>query len=99
MIIAGLAIWLALPFYLIIMPADHFDNGSIICPSKKFLNLECPGCGITRAVQHAIHFQLSESWELNRGVIVILPALLLIYIHVLGRFLKKEWLPWMKSLY
>ena len=95
----GLAIWLALPVFLLIMPADYFDHGRVICPSKRFLNLECPGCGLTRAVQHAIHFQFAEAWRLNRGIVVILPSLALIYIHVLGRLLKKEWFSWMKKLY
>jgi len=95
----GLAIWLALPVFLLIMPAEYFDHGRVICPSKRFLNLECPGCGLTRALQHAIHFQFSEAWSLNRGIILILPSLAFIYIHVLGRLLKKEWLSWMKKLY
>jgi hypothetical protein len=95
----GLAIWLALPLFLLLMPADFFDYGRAICPSKSFLNLECPGCGLTRAVQHAIHFQFSEAWGFNRGIVFALPALFLIYIHILGRFLQKDWISWLKKLY
>jgi hypothetical protein len=95
----GLAFWLALPLYLLIMPADYFDYGRALCPSKRFLNLECPGCGLTRAVQHAIHFQFEEAWNLNRGILVVLPSLIVIYVHILGRLLKKDWLPWLKKLY
>ena len=95
--VLGLAIWLALPVFLLIMPADYFDHGLVICPSKRFLNLECPGCGLTRAVQHSIHFDFSEAWSLNRGIVLILPLMLLLYIHVLGRLLNKKWLSWMKK--
>jgi hypothetical protein len=95
----GLAVWLALPIFLLIMPADYFDNGTAICPSKRFLNLECPGCGMTRAVQHAIHFDWQSAWELNRGIVLIIPVLFILYIHVLGRILHKDWIPWVKRLY
>jgi hypothetical protein len=95
----GLAFWLALPLFLLIMPADYFDYGRALCPSKRFLNLECPGCGLTRAVQHAIHFQFEEAWNLNRGILIVLPSLIVLYVHILGRLLKKDWLPWLKKLY
>jgi hypothetical protein len=94
-----LTIWLALPLILLILPADYFDHGTVVCPSKRFLNIECPGCGITRAIQHAIHFQFSESWNYNKGVIFILPMLAMIYIQVLGRILNKNWMNWMRKFY
>ena len=96
---AGLTIWLALPLVLLILPADYFDHGAVICPSKRFLNIECPGCGMTRAIQHAIHFQFSKSWDYNKGVVIILPILVLIYLHIVGRILNKDWMKWMRKLY
>jgi hypothetical protein len=95
----GLAVWLALPVFLLAMPADYFDYGAAVCPSKRFLNLECPGCGMTRAVQHAIHFDWESAWKLNRGIVLIIPALFILYIHVLGKMLHKDWIPWVKRLY
>jgi hypothetical protein len=95
----GLTIWLALPIILLILPADYFDHGAVVCPSKRYLDMECPGCGITRAIQHAIHFQFTESCSYNKGVIFILPMLAMVYIHVLGRILNKNWLSWMRKLY
>ena len=95
----GLAIWLALPIFLLIQPADYFDHGMVICPSKRFLDMECPGCGLTRAVQHALHFDFVAAWEFNKGIVVVLPVLILIYIRVLGHWLDKDWLGFMKKYY
>ncbi len=95
----GLAIWLALPIFLLLQPADYFDNGNVICPSKRFLNTECPGCGLTRAVQHAIHFNFAKAWQFNKLVIVILPLMVMIYIHILGRIIGKNYFGFFRSLY
>ena len=97
--IIGLAIWLALPVYLLAQPANHFDNGKALCPSKRFLNIECPGCGLTRAVQHAIHFEFKIAWEYNKLVVIILPLLCILYIHILGRFLGKNYFGFLRSYY
>jgi hypothetical protein len=95
----GLTLWLALPVFLLIQPADFFDTGTAICPSKRFLHIECPGCGLTRAVQHAIHCDLKRAWEFNKLVIVILPILLLLYIHILGRLLGKNYFGFLRRYY
>lgn len=95
----GLAIWLALPVFLLLLPADYFDHGAAICPSKVFLDMECFGCGLTRAVQHAIHFEFKTAFAFNRGIIWIFPFGIMVYIHVLGRFLSKDYFPFLKKLY
>lgn len=95
--IIGLVVWLALPLYLLIQPATFFDSGIAICPSKRFLNFECPGCGLTRAVQHAIHFEFQSAWQYNKLVVIILPILCLIYVHVLGRIIGKNYFGFLRS--
>ncbi|MBU6343137.1 MAG: DUF2752 domain-containing protein, partial [Bacteroidetes bacterium] len=51
-----LAFLVIAPVTILILPADFFDNGPTICPSKRFFNVECLGCGMTRAVMHLVHF-------------------------------------------
>lgn len=77
-------IWLPLlliePIVLWLLPADFFDNTGIeICPSKAIFNIECFGCGMTRAVMHMHHFEFSDAIFYNYGVVVIYPALVVVW--------------------
>lgn len=67
------------PIILWILPADFFDEGETICPSKIFFDLECLGCGMTRAVMHLHHLELDEAIYYNYGVVLIFPTLILVW--------------------
>ncbi len=77
-------IWLGLlliqPIALWLLPGDFFDNtGFEICPSKFLFNIECLGCGMTRAVMHMHHFEFSDAIFYNYGVVAIYPALVVVW--------------------
>jgi hypothetical protein len=45
------------------------------CPIHTYLHLECPGCGVTRALAALLHGRLTEAFHLNALLIVgVLPA-------------------------
>ncbi len=67
---------LAMPVVLIFLPANHFDTGETLCPSKRLLDIECPGCGMTRGVMHTIHFEFKKAWEFNKLTFIVLPILI-----------------------
>ncbi|MDI9342367.1 MAG: DUF2752 domain-containing protein [Sediminibacterium sp.] len=46
--------------------------------SVLLFDTTCYGCGITRAVHHAIHFDFKTAYAYNKLVVVVLP--LLIYV-------------------
>lgn len=75
--------WLILllltPIVLWILPADFFDEGQSICLSKVLFDVECLGCGMTRAVMHMHHLEMEEAIYYNNGVVVIFPALVVIW--------------------
>ena len=75
-----LVILIALPLPFFILPANYFDTGESLCMSKVLLHRECFGCGITRAIQHAIHFDFFGAWHYNKLVVVVLPVLLFFWI-------------------
>ena len=70
----------ALPLILIILPANFFDSGQSICLSTIILDRECYACGMTRAVQHLIHFDFIDAYNFNKLSFVVLP--LLIYLNI-----------------
>lgn len=75
--------WLILllltPIVLWILPADFFDEGQSICLSKVLFDVECLGCGMTRAVMHMHHLEIEEAIYYNNGVVVIFPALVVVW--------------------
>ncbi len=65
---------LVTPIALLFLPPDFFDQGASLCPSKRLLNIECFGCGLTRAVMHLIHFDFEAAWYYNRLSFIVVPA-------------------------
>lgn len=69
-------IWVLGPAILVLLPADFFDEGPVMCLSRVLLDMECYGCGITRAVMHALHFEWAIAYEYNPLVVLVLPTLI-----------------------
>ena len=80
---------LIVPIILIILPANYFDTGQTVCLSKLFLHIDCPGCGITRAIQHALHLEFKTAYHFNKLVIIVLPLLTYLYFTQLSIFIKQ----------
>jgi len=75
------------PFVLWILPSDFFDHSTIIlCPSRLLLDVECIGCGITRAVMHFHHWEFEIAAHYNQLVFIVYP--ILIYL----------WFSWLKKM-
>ncbi len=66
---------LLIPVVLLALPADFFDEGESLCPSKRFFNIECLGCGMTRALMHLLHLDIEMALYYNPGSLVLGPAL------------------------
>lgn len=74
---------------LLILPADYFDHGDSVCLSVVFFDLACYGCGMTRAVQHLLHFNFEEAYYYNRLSFIVLPLLIYLIIVEFIKFLKE----------
>lgn len=79
--IAGLSLFYIAAIVLLFLPADYFDSGQSICVSVLLFDLQCYACGLTRAIQHLIHFEFREAYDLNRLVVVVFP--LIVYLVLL----------------
>jgi hypothetical protein len=56
------------------------------CPFKFLTGLDCPGCGIQRAIQHLLNFEIGDAIRENALLVFAIPyILLLIFLEVLGR--------------
>jgi len=76
------------PVILLLLGADYFDSGSSICISKLVLDRDCPGCGITRAVQHSIHGEWSTAFNYNKLIVIVGPLLIYLWLIELGNLIK-----------
>ncbi len=72
-----------IPVVLLLLPTDFFDHGQSICLSILLLKKECIGCGITRSIQHFIHFDFIEAWKFNKLVVVVLPIMAFLWVNQL----------------
>lgn len=68
-------ITIAVPFVLVLLPADYFDKGESICLSKTLAGMECYACGMTRGIMHLIHFDFEQAWGFNKLSFIVLPLL------------------------
>lgn len=79
---SGLAL---LPLVLWVLPADFFDTGQAKCLSVVFFDQECYGCGMTRAIQHLMHFDWEAALGFNKLSFFVLPCLLVLWVQELRR--------------
>ncbi|MBS44544.1 MAG: hypothetical protein CMH83_15540 [Nocardioides sp.] len=63
----------------LVLPADHIEEGPVLCPFRFLTGLPCPGCGMTRAWVYAAHGRLEESLAVNPfGVVAMVVGLALV---------------------
>lgn len=53
--------------------------GKFICPIKFFFNINCPSCGLTRAIKYLLMLDLKKSFYYHPMAIFILPSIFLAY--------------------
>ena len=70
-----MGILIGVPIFLLVQKATYFDQGVSLCPSKFLLNIECLGCGMTRACMHIIHFDFETAWNFNKLSFIVFPIL------------------------
>ena len=80
---------LATPIVLVSLPATFFDYGQTKCLSVIFFHQECYGCGMTRAIQHLIHFDIERALQLNKIAFIVLAVLIYLWVSEILKTTKK----------
>ncbi len=82
--VTKLLAWVIAPFLIYAIPAESMYEGQSLCLFTNIFGVHCYGCGITRAIYAAMHFDFGVAVEYNVGVVVILP--LLVYLWLRGGY-------------
>ena len=67
------AAFVALGFLLV--PTSWLEALPSVCLFRNLVGMDCPGCGMIRAISCACHGEFLRAWHFNRGVVVVLPLL------------------------
>jgi hypothetical protein len=70
---------LLVPVFLFFLPPEWLHNQHSICLFKNITGHECLGCGMTRAILSAIHFQFMQAVYYNKLFVVVLPILIYVW--------------------
>jgi hypothetical protein len=73
-------------YLLDIMP--WLEQHMLACPSKKYLNIECPGCGFQRSLLALFKGEFIQSLSLYPATIPLLFMLVYTFLHVKYRFIN-----------
>jgi len=75
-----------------VLPANFFDQtGLVVCVSRWLLDSECYACGLTRAVQHAMHLDFAVAYALNPLVVLVLPLLMALWLRDVRKLYFRLW--------
>lgn len=68
---------LLVPLALGVIPSSFVEAQSrhSLCLIKRAFGVECPGCGMTRAISCAFHGELGRAYRHNALVVIVLPLL------------------------
>jgi hypothetical protein len=75
---------------LLFLPKDFFDSGQSMCLSVVLLDMECYGCGMTRAIQHLIHFDFQQALHYNKLSLIVFPLFVVLIIMEFIKVLKEK---------
>ncbi len=69
--------------------ADIIDIG-IPCLIRLIFDIECPGCGTTRAAMSMAQFDFSSAWDYNKLAFITVPGGLFFIGRDFWKFVRSE---------
>ena len=68
---------------LFFVPTSLLESGHSICLIKNVFGVECPGCGMTRAILSVLHGNLVGAFQYNKLIVVVFPLLFYVCIKAI----------------
>jgi hypothetical protein len=66
----------------------HFVEGHLLsCPSKKYLHIECPGCGLQRSLMSLLEGRFMDSFRLYPATVPLISMLVFTFLHLKFKFI------------
>jgi hypothetical protein len=64
-----------LPIVFLLVPTSWFESRRSICLIRNVCGVQCPGCGMIRAISCVFHGDFKKAFQYNKLVVIILPLL------------------------
>ncbi|MRR58880.1 MAG: DUF2752 domain-containing protein [Deltaproteobacteria bacterium] len=88
-----LTFYFVAPVLFLLLPTSFFETGHSLCLFQNLFGMQCPGCGMTRALSSLLHGEILSALRYNRSVFVIFPLLCFILVKgVAGELKGSTWL-------
>jgi hypothetical protein len=76
--------------FIYFSPSDLlFRDSNPNCIHRKLLGIECPGCGMTRAIYSILHSDLKNALRLNFAAVFVFPLLV---VEIISGFRERVFL-------
>jgi hypothetical protein len=75
MLILRLLLFILVPIVFVTVPTSFIEAGHGLCLVKYLFGVECPGCGMTRALSALAHGDIVSAIHFNSMVVLIGPLL------------------------
>jgi hypothetical protein len=74
--------------FLSIDVIDKLEDNMLSCVYKKYLGIECPGCGMQRAFYYLIRGEFIESLKMFPALIPLMAMMAYLVLHIIFKFKK-----------
>ncbi len=65
---------------------DWLEKRMLACPSRKYFNVECPGCGFQRSCIALLKGNWLNSWHLYPATLPLLAVFIFTMLHLKFKF-------------
>lgn len=69
------------------------EAGPLLCPFRAMTGLDCPGCGMTRALSRLTQGRIGTALDYNIVLVIAVPALCYLYLRWLASAFGLNWPP------